>query len=168
MDFVKPELEYVELLPLLIVLGGACVGVLFEAALPRGTRRLPQVILAMAVVVAALVATVVVGLDLDEHAGAAGREGRGLVGAGGSVVVDGPTVYLWGLLLIFALGGVALFAERRLEGGVSGFTGQAAALPGTDTEREAGARSATIGTAAPPLPTRPKPGRVGARTQGPP
>ena len=137
MDFVKPELEYVELLPLIIVLGGACLGILFEAVLPRGTRRLPQIILAMVVVVAALVATVVVGLDLDEHAGAAGREGRGLVGAGGSIVVDGPTVYLWGLLLVFALGGVALFAERRLEGGVSGFTGQAAAIPGTDTERDA-------------------------------
>nr|WP_321164051.1 NADH-quinone oxidoreductase subunit NuoN [Nocardioides sp. Root682] len=43
-------------------------------------------------------------------------------------------------MLVFAIGGVALFAERRLEGGVSAFTGQAAALPGTDTEREASTR----------------------------
>ena len=32
---------------------------------------------------------------------------------------------------------VLLFAERRLEGGLTGFAGQAAALPGTDAEREA-------------------------------
>ena len=46
-------------------------------------------------------------------------------------------LFLWGLILIFALGGVLLFAERRLEGGVSAFAGQAAALPGTEAEREA-------------------------------
>lgn len=140
MEFVKPELEYAELLPLLIVLGAACVGVLFEALLPRDLRRLPQVALSLLALVAALVATVLVGRDLDEHTGIAGAEGKGLVGAMGSVVVDGPTVYLWGLLLVFAIGGVALFAERRLEGGVSAFTGQAAALPGTDTERDASTR----------------------------
>ena len=39
------------------------------------------------------------------------------------------------MLLVFALTGVALFAERRLERGVSAFAGQAAALPGTEAER---------------------------------
>ena len=46
-----------------------------------------------------------------------------------------PALFLWGLVLIFALGGVLLFAERQVEGGVSAFAGQAAALPGTDSER---------------------------------
>ncbi|WP_370290530.1 NADH-quinone oxidoreductase subunit NuoN [Nocardioides sp.] len=136
-QFVKPDIEYAELLPLLLVLGGAVVGVVLEAVLPRGRRRLPQLVLTAAVLVAALVSTVVVGLGLDERAGGAAR---GLVGAEGSVIVDGPTVYLWGLLLVFALGGVALFAERSLEGGVSAFTGQAAALPGSDSERDASTR----------------------------
>lgn len=140
MEFTKPEVEYFELLPLLLVLGGACVGVLIEAFLARGARRIPQITLALSVLVAALVSTIVVGTDLQEHAGAGGSDGRGIVGAEGSVIVDGPTVYLWALVLIFAIGGVALFAERRLEGGVSAFTGQAAALPGTDTEREASTR----------------------------
>ena len=40
-------------------------------------------------------------------------------------------------MLVFAIGGILLFAERRLEGGVSAFAGQAAALPGTEAEREA-------------------------------
>ena len=55
-------------------------------------------------------------------------------------MVDGPTVYLWGLILIFAIGGVALFAERKLEAGVSAFAGQAAAMPGTEAERQASTR----------------------------
>ncbi|WP_435770027.1 NADH-quinone oxidoreductase subunit NuoN [Nocardioides sp. SYSU DS0651] len=141
MDFTKPELEYAELLPLFLVFGGACLGVLLEAFLPRGRRWLPQVALALVTVVGALVATIVAGASLEEHTGAAGSRAYGLVGAEGSIVVDGPTVYLWGLILVFAIGGVALFAERRLEGGVSTFTGQAAALPGTEHERESSTRS---------------------------
>ncbi|MEQ6900583.1 NADH-quinone oxidoreductase subunit NuoN [Nocardioides sp. YIM 152588] len=137
MEFTKPDLEYVELLPLLIVFGTACLGVLLEAFLPRGARRVPQLVLTIAGLVAALVATVIIGMDLEEHTGAAGQTARGLVGAEGSVIIDGPTVYLWGLLLVFAIGGAALFSERRLEGGVSGFAGQASALPGTEAEREA-------------------------------
>ena len=51
--------------------------------------------------------------------------------------MDGPTLYLWGLILVFGILGTALFAERRLEGGLSAFAGQAAALPGTEAERVA-------------------------------
>jgi NADH-quinone oxidoreductase subunit N len=80
------------------------------------------------------VGTVVVGINLDEIGDGAGR---GFVGAEGSIVVDGPAVYLWGLVLIFALAGVALFSERRLEAGVPAFAGQAAAMPGSEGEREA-------------------------------
>jgi NADH-quinone oxidoreductase subunit N len=41
------------------------------------------------------------------------------------------------MILVFGIGGVLLFAERHLEGGVSAFAGQAAALPGTEAERQA-------------------------------
>ena len=60
---------------------------------------------------------------------------RGLIAAEGTIAVDGPTLFLWGLILLFAIGGVLLFAERQLEGGVSAFAGQAAALPGSEAER---------------------------------
>jgi NADH-quinone oxidoreductase subunit N len=49
-------------------------------------------------------------------------------------------VFFWGLILVFAIGGVLLFAERRLEGGLSAFAGQAAALPGSEAERQASAK----------------------------
>lgn len=135
MPYAKPTLEYAELSPLLIILAVACLGVVVEAFVQRERRHVIQVALAGAGVVGALVATVLVAVNLDSAGDA-----RGFVGAEGSVVVDGPTTYLWGLVLVFALGGVALFAERRLEAGVSAFAGQAAALPGTEAEREASTR----------------------------
>ena len=58
----------------------------------------------------------------------------------GAIAVDGPSLFIWGTLLVFALISVLLFAERRLEGGVTAFAGQAAALPGTEAEREASSK----------------------------
>lgn len=137
LEFTKPTIEYVELLPLLIVLGGACLGIILEAFLPRGKRWLPQVALTLVTIGAALGSTIWLATDLEERADGAAR---GLVGAEGSIIVDGPSLYLWGLILVFALAGTALFAERRLEHGVSAFAGQAAALPGSEAERESSAQ----------------------------
>ena len=55
----------------------------------------------------------------------------------GALAVDGPALFCWLLVLVLALLSVLLFAERHLEGGVTSFAGQAAALPGTEAEREA-------------------------------
>lgn len=134
MEFTKPVLEYAEIWPIIAVLGVACLGVLVEAVLPRERRHLAQLVLTAAGLVAALAGTVYIGTHLDEVAGGAAR---GVIGGAGSVVVDGPTVFIWGLVLVFSLLGVALFAERRLESGVSAFAGQASALPGSDAERQA-------------------------------
>jgi NADH-quinone oxidoreductase subunit N len=133
-EFVKPSLEYAQIWPLLVVFGVACLGVLVEAFLPRPRRYLAQSVLALVGLVAALAGTIWVAGDLEERAEGAAR---GLIAVEGTIAVDGPTVFFWGLILLFAIAGVLLFAERRLEGGVSAFAGQAAALPGTDAERQA-------------------------------
>ncbi|GAB3761536.1 NADH-quinone oxidoreductase subunit N [Nocardioides ginsengisegetis] len=132
--FTKPHIEYAQLWPMLLVFGVACAGVLVEAFLPRERRYVVQAALAVAGLVAALVGTAFVASDLPNLGNGAAR---GLIAAEGTIVVDGPTVFFWGLILLFATGGVLLFAERRLEGGVSAFAGQAAALPGTEAERQA-------------------------------
>ncbi|MBF4163905.1 NADH-quinone oxidoreductase subunit NuoN [Nocardioides acrostichi] len=134
MEFTKPALEYAEIWPIIVVLAVGALGVVVEAFAVRRLRFPLQVALSLVGLVAALVGTVFVGTNLDE---AAGGQARGLLGAAGSVVVDGPTVFLWGVVLVFAILGILLFAERRLENGVSAFAGQAAALPGTDAERDA-------------------------------
>ena len=135
-DFVKPTIEYSYLSPLFVVFAVACLGVLVEAFVPRKHRYLVQTTLAIGGVVLTLGAVIMVAYQLEPHGDGAGQA-RGIVGSMGTIVVDGPSVFLWGLILLFGLGGCLLFAERQLEGGVSAFAGQAAALPGTDAERRA-------------------------------
>lgn len=137
MEFVKPTVEYAQLLPLLIVFGVACAGVLVEAFVPRSARFRVQTVLTGVGLLGALAATIWLATDLDSIADGAARGG---IKMEGTITVDGPTVFLWGIVLVFALGGALLFAERRLEGGVSSFAGQAAALPGTEAERQASTR----------------------------
>ena len=114
MEFVKPQIEYAQLWPMLLVFGVACAGVLVEAFLPRAARYAVQSLLTLAGLVAALVGTCLVAADLPTLGDGAAR---GLIAAEGTIAVDGPSVFLWGLVLVFAIGGVLLFAERRLEGG---------------------------------------------------
>ena len=93
-----------------------------------------QVSLSLVGLVAAIVTAVMVFIDLDP--GATSPK-SGEVVAMGALAVDGPALFCWVLVLILALLSVLLFAERQLEGGVLSFAGQAAALPGTEAEREA-------------------------------
>jgi NADH-quinone oxidoreductase subunit N len=133
-DFSKPSIEYFDLSPLLIILGVALAGVVVEAFAPRDRRYLVQSLLAIVGTIAALVMTVLVAMDLEPRGDNAGF---GAIAAEGAIAVDGPTVFLWGTILVLTLISVFLFAERHLEGGVTAFAGQAAALPGTEAEREA-------------------------------
>lgn len=137
MEFVKPTIEYADIWPLLAIFAVACVGVIVEAFVPRERRFIVQTVLAAAGLVAALVGTVIIARNLDVLGDG---QARGSINVEGTLAIDGPTVFFWGIILVFALGGVLLFAERRLEGGVSAFAGQAAALPGTEAERQASTR----------------------------
>ncbi len=133
-EFVKPTVEYFELWPLLVVFAVACLGVVVEAFVPRAARYLTQVLLSLGGLAAALVGVVLVAGSVPSHEG--GRA-RGILAVGGTVAVDGPSLFIWGLILSLAIAGVLLFAERHLDGGVSAFAGQAAAIPGTDAESQA-------------------------------
>jgi NADH-quinone oxidoreductase subunit N len=140
MDFSKPTIEYAQLWPMLVVFGVACLGVVVEAFVPRERRYLTQAALAVVGLAVALGGSVYVGTDLNKLDTAGDVIARGRLASEGTLAVDGPSVFIWGLVLVFAIGGVLLFAERRLEAGVSAFAGQAAALPGTEAEREASTR----------------------------
>ncbi|MRK00439.1 NADH-quinone oxidoreductase subunit NuoN [Aeromicrobium sp. S22] len=130
-----PEIEYALLGPLFIIAGVAVVGVLVEAFCARPARFMTQVVLAVVGIVAALADTVWVYTDLDTVE--SGLVARGKVAAEGALSIDGPGVFAWGILLLFALLSMLLFAERRLEGGLSAFTGRAADAPGSASEAEA-------------------------------
>lgn len=119
---IAPSIEYSALLPMMIVFGAGVVGVLVEAFVPRRPRHAVQVILALVALVAAFVQVVRLG-------------GTELVGAVGSVAVDGPALFLQGTVLALAFVSVLLFAERRIEAGGDAFAPTASSLPGSEEER---------------------------------
>jgi len=130
-----PDIEYSMLMPLFILAGAAILGVLVESFWPRRNRFTVQVGVAVVGIVAAFADTVFVYTDLvvvDDP-----QLARGQVAAEGALAIDGPGVFAWGMLLIFGLLSVLLFAERRLDGGLSSFTGRAADAPGSAAEAEA-------------------------------
>ncbi|MEZ5112363.1 MAG: hypothetical protein R2693_02430 [Nocardioidaceae bacterium] len=132
-----PQIDYFQVAPMLIVLGAAVIGVLAEAILPRRQRYLAQVAISFVGLLSALVMAVFVFKRLDPNSLS---PKRGQVVAMGSLAIDGPTLFTWALVLIFGLLALMIFAERHLEGGVLAFAGQAAAMPGTEAEREASSR----------------------------
>ena len=117
---------------------------LVEAFVPRKHRYLVQVTLAIGgLLLDPRRPSIWVAYGLDEHGRRCGRA-RGIVGSMGTVVVDGPTRLPVGAdPALRASAACLLFAERQLEGGVSAFAGQAAALPGTEAERQAPPASTT-------------------------
>lgn len=134
-----PSIEYHLLAPMLIVFAVGVVGVLVEAFVPRPYRYPTQLTLGVAGVVGALVAVVLL----------AGTEGTAVMGA---VAIDGVTLFLQGTILLVALLGLLLIAERgavprarsgpgtwsraaaALDRGVDAFTPQASAVPGSAHE----------------------------------
>lgn len=115
--FVSPTLEYALLAPILIVLGGALIGVLIEAFAPRRARASSQLFITLATLVLSFAALI------------RSRNGLSTTAAMESVTFDGAGVLLQGSILIIAIISVFLLADQE------SFTALAAALPGSDEER---------------------------------
>ncbi|AXB46690.1 NADH-quinone oxidoreductase subunit NuoN [Amycolatopsis albispora] len=120
-----PAIDYAAILPILIILGAACVGVLFEAFLIKHQRWWAQVTLSLLAIVAAGLALVLYVADSPE---------RGVTTLSGSLSVDKPALFLWGTLLALAIGAVLLIGDRSVEPG-GAFVAQAAIRPGTFQDR---------------------------------
>ncbi len=136
-----PAVDYGAIAPLLVVLGMACISVLVEAFVPRSARWSAQVALS-------LLALGTAGAALGVHIYSFSRGGTGdVVTLAGTVVVDGPALFLWGTLLALGLGAVLLIADRTVEPG-GAFTADAAVRPGTTQDRAqvAGASGTSAGT----------------------
>ncbi len=130
-----PSIEYGKLSPVLIVLGVAALGVLLEAFLPRKARYTAQVFVSALGLVAAFAAVIALAAG-----GAAGTKAQ-LVGVG-ALAVDGPTLFMQGVILLTGVVAVLVFAERKLEPAAHGsrvdsFAAQPASVPGGEGEKEA-------------------------------
>ena len=62
-EFQVAEVDYAAIAPMLVVFGGAIIGVLVEAFAPRAVRYTAQVAVAVASLVIALVALVTISID---------------------------------------------------------------------------------------------------------
>lgn len=123
--FDTPSFEYSLLAPMLVVFGGAIVGVLVEAFAPRVARRPTQLALSLLTLVGAFVVLLTVT-----------RPELGSPAASGTVVVDGPAVFFQGTILVLAFLAFLLFAERSVDSAGDAFTPSGAAIPGSSSERE--------------------------------
>jgi NADH-quinone oxidoreductase subunit N len=125
MDFKLPPIDYGALLPMLILFGAACVGVLVEALVPRRSRNGVQLGLALLAIVAAFVAVIV-------------ERNTRTITIGGAVAIDGPTLFLQGSLLVLGAVSLLLIGERAVELG-GAFVSQAAITVGSQKDmRQAG------------------------------
>lgn len=116
-EFVSPTLDYALLAPILIVLGGAVLGVLIEAFAPRKSRASSQLFITLATLVLSLASLISVR---DRSSSAAAME---------SVTFDGAGMLIQGSILLISIIAVFLLADQE------NFTALAAALPGSDEER---------------------------------
>lgn len=99
--FVAAEVDSIALLPMLIVLGAAVVGVLVEAFVPRRSRYAVQVGVTLVALVGALLALALAAVNHQGvTAGTRVAPGGPLLGA---VVIDGPALFVQGAVLAFAL-----------------------------------------------------------------
>lgn len=130
-----PKIEYAQLAPVLIVLGAAVVGILLEAFVPRKGRYYAQLFLSVVALAAAFAAVVAL---------AAGGYGstKAHLAAMGAIAVDGPALFLQGVVLLTSLVAVFTFAERRLDPASHGaridsFAAEGASVPGSEGEKAA-------------------------------
>jgi NADH-quinone oxidoreductase subunit N len=115
-----PPISYPALAPMLILFGAACVGVLFEAVLPRRIRHGAQLTLTLLAIVAAFVVVII-------------KHDTRIITIGSAVSVDGPTLFLWGSILALGAVSVLLIAERNVEKG-GAFVSQAAITVGSQKD----------------------------------
>ncbi|WP_175515660.1 NADH-quinone oxidoreductase subunit NuoN [Streptomyces sp. CAI 127] len=134
-SFTAPKIEYTQLMPVLVIVVAAVLGILVEAFVPRRARYHTQLFLTVVAVAASFAA--IVGL-------AAGGYGttKAQIAAMGAIAIDGPTLFLQGTILLVAMVAVFTFAERRLDPGshgnrVDSFAAQPGAVPGGEGEQAA-------------------------------
>lgn len=118
-----PVVDLRAVLPLLIVLGGACLGVLVEAFVSRPLRHQVQVTLTLLTLVAGL-GTAIWGMWTNHYA----------VTFHGAVAVDRAGYLIWAIVLVLAVPSVLLMSDRVTEPGGS-FVAQASLRVGSARDR---------------------------------
>ena len=119
MTFTSPSLDYIALMPMIIVFAGAVIGVIVEAFVKSSMRTFVQSLLTPATLLIALFQVI------------ANRDVVTSTAAVNSVIIDGPAHLAQGVILLLSLLGLLFILD------VDSFAPQAAALPGSEEEKRA-------------------------------
>ncbi len=122
-DFVAPTIDIGAVLPIVVVLGAAIIGVLVDAFAPANRRAVVNASLS------AVAATVAFGWTIAQVGGSP------VVTFNGAVVIDGPALFAQAAIALFTLLSVLLYTERRLDPAGDPFTPSGAVIPGGEVER---------------------------------
>jgi len=121
--FTPPALDYTALAPLLIVAVAAILSVLVEAFAPRTARRAIQLIVVFVALIGALVALAM-------------TYATPVITGAGAVVLDGPAYFQQGLILVLAILGALVMAERSVDPSGDAFASRVSTLPGSEDEKQ--------------------------------
>jgi NADH-quinone oxidoreductase subunit N len=125
-----PSVSYVALLPILIVLGAAILGVIVEAVVPRRERFSVQVGVTLLGLIAA---AVTVGVIHDKTLTTPSPRGSDIPFAG-SLAVDKVGLFIQGTILVLAVVSTLLMAERSVDIG-SPIVASSAVVVGSPDDR---------------------------------
>lgn len=111
-----PHLSYALLAPILVVLGGALLGVLVEAFLKASIRRTSQIVITLTTLLVAFIQLFAI------------KDRPSSIAAVTSVSIDRAGVFIQGTILVLAFVGTLFIADQ------DNFTAQASAIPGSSAE----------------------------------
>ncbi|MFI8524428.1 NADH-quinone oxidoreductase subunit NuoN [Promicromonospora sukumoe] len=123
-EFVAPEIDWLALAPLIVVLGAGVVGVLLEAFVPARARRVTQVVLTLVALAGALAFVAVLWPQIVAQP---------VQVVGGSVTLTPFALGTQGIIAVLAFLGVLVVADRTSTG-QDAFAPTASAVPGTSYE----------------------------------
>ncbi|GGM33594.1 NADH-quinone oxidoreductase subunit NuoN [Promicromonospora citrea] len=122
--FVPPEIDWLALAPLIVVLGAGVVGILVEAFVPARARRTTQIVLALAALAGGLAFVAVLWPQIVAQP---------VQVVGGSVTLTPFALAAQGIVAVLAFLGVLVVADRTSTG-QDAFAPTASAVPGTSYE----------------------------------
>ncbi|MFI2362108.1 NADH-quinone oxidoreductase subunit NuoN [Promicromonospora sp. NPDC019610] len=123
-EFVAPEIDWLALAPLIVVLGAGVVGVLLEAFVPARARRVTQIVLTLAALAGSLAFVAVLWPQIVAQP---------VQVVGGTVTLTPFALGAQGIIAVLAFLGVLVVADRTATG-QDAFAPTAAAVPGTSYE----------------------------------
>ncbi|MEV0892275.1 NADH-quinone oxidoreductase subunit NuoN [Promicromonospora sp. NPDC050262] len=123
-EFVAPEIDWLALAPLIVVLGAGVVGVLLEAFVPARARRVTQIVLTLAALAGSVAFVAVLWPQIVAQP---------VQVVGGSVTLTPFALGAQGIIAVLAFLGVLVVADRTATG-QDAFAPTAAAVPGTSYE----------------------------------